>query len=73
MPGCAENVEGNAEFCKVLLSLHRDADCGVPLLSAHALGAGKNAGSCEEAVRKKFWFEEEMEVQVIVCSCASVA
>ena len=48
--GCPENVEGNAEFCKVLLSHRRDADCGVPLHSAHGLGAGKMG----EAVKKQY-------------------
>lgn len=47
-----ENVEGNAEFCNVLLSHRRDADCGIPLRSGHGLGAGKTGGGCEDAVRE---------------------
>jgi hypothetical protein len=50
--GCGENVEGNNEFCKVLLSHRRDADCGVALLSAHGLGVGKTGEGFKDAVRK---------------------
>jgi hypothetical protein len=55
--GCAENVERNAEFCKVLLSHRRDADCGVPLRKAHGLRAGKKGEGCKDAVGGNFVIE----------------
>ena len=61
-------MEGNTEFCKVLLSQRRAADCGVPSRSEFGLGAGKTVEGCKDAGREILQLIVVMVVQVTVCT-----
>ena len=58
--------KGKLNFLRFYCHTGRDADCGVPLRSAHELGAGKIGEGWKDGVRGTFTLRVGMEVQVTV-------